>query len=249
MGHKNGSSSKGLLLVSLMMALAVALCFIVYANTQQPAPPVITETLDHALDTTAATSELPTTTTAAAPVLSPFEVSSGDAPFIHLPDRVSPYYIVVFLKSQTTAVYARGEDNCYSRTEHVFTCSTGAEGHSTRCGLHAIYRRYRWRALVGDVYGQYATGFTNSYLFHSVPYFAEDAAQLDTDGYRALGTPASHGCVRLCVRDARWIYENCPDGTQVYVVDEAGPMGEAVPPLEDGASWDPTDTEFIATMQ
>ena len=33
-----------------------------------------------------------------------------------------------------------------------------------------------------------------------------------------LGTQASHGCVRLSVDDATWIYTNCPAGTTVKVV-------------------------------
>ena len=33
-----------------------------------------------------------------------------------------------------------------------------------------------------------------------------------------LGTKASHGCVRLSVDDAKWIYTNCPAGTTVKVV-------------------------------
>jgi len=32
-----------------------------------------------------------------------------------------------------------------------------------------------------------------------------------------LGSPASHGCIRLKVEDARWIYNNCPAGTTVTV--------------------------------
>ncbi|MCG0277681.1 MAG: L,D-transpeptidase [Thermanaeromonas sp.] len=32
-----------------------------------------------------------------------------------------------------------------------------------------------------------------------------------------LGTPASHGCVRLEVDNAKWIYDYIPPGTPVYI--------------------------------
>ncbi|HAH78565.1 MAG TPA: L,D-transpeptidase, partial [Ruminococcaceae bacterium] len=32
-----------------------------------------------------------------------------------------------------------------------------------------------------------------------------------------LGEPASHGCIRLPVEDAKWIYDNIPEGTKVVI--------------------------------
>ncbi|NLN87671.1 MAG: L,D-transpeptidase, partial [Syntrophomonadaceae bacterium] len=32
-----------------------------------------------------------------------------------------------------------------------------------------------------------------------------------------LGTPASHGCVRLATEDAQWLYRNIPTGTPVSI--------------------------------
>lgn len=36
--------------------------------------------------------------------------------------------------------------------------------------------------------------------------------------------PASHGCVRVPMHSARWVYDNLPDGTTVYVVPGAPPQ-------------------------
>ena len=33
----------------------------------------------------------------------------------------------------------------------------------------------------------------------------------------ALGQKASHGCIRLKVKDAKWIYDTCPEGTTVVI--------------------------------
>lgn len=32
-----------------------------------------------------------------------------------------------------------------------------------------------------------------------------------------LGTKASHGCIRLTIPDAKWIYENIPEKTKVVI--------------------------------
>ena len=34
---------------------------------------------------------------------------------------------------------------------------------------------------------------------------------------RNLGRKASHGCIRLKIDDAKWIYDNCPYGTTVVI--------------------------------
>ena len=57
------------------------------------------------------------------------------------------------------------------------------------------------------------------------------------------------GCVRLTVKDAKWIYDNCPSGTAVEVYDseDPGPLGkpETMKLDKDNANkgWDPTDPD------
>ena len=68
---------------------------------------------------------------------------------------------------------------------------------------------------------------------------------LDPNAYNMLGSPASHGCVRLCVRDAKWIYDNCALGMQVDIYDspDPGPLGQGpiVRITNPNQNWDPTD--------
>ncbi len=53
------------------------------------------------------------------------------------------------------------------------------------------------------------------YLFHSVP--ADRKGNIIVNEARKLGTKASHGCVRLALPDAKWIYENIKVGTKVVI--------------------------------
>lgn len=160
------------------------------------------------------------------------------------PDYKSKYYIVVYTGSQSTVVYGKDSTGAYNVIYQCFTCSTGKSSSPTKAGMYKVKSKYRWRLLVGNVYGQYSSGIGNNYLFHSVPYNKKTASSLDNAEYNKLGSPASHGCIRLCVRDSKWIYDNVPIGTQVNVVNESGPAGAPIPqrnpdPLYDG--WDPSD--------
>lgn len=61
----------------------------------------------------------------------------------------------------------------------------------------------------------YATQFYGNYLFHSVLYNISSSPKYVRDG--RLGVGVSHGCVRLKLENAKWIYNNIPRGTRVIV--------------------------------
>ena len=79
-------------------------------------------------------------------------------------------------------------------------------------------KRARWGYFpTWDSHAQYLTRIDSANAFHSVLYSAADESTLSVKSYNALGTPASHGCVRLYVSDAKWIYDNCSAGTIITV--------------------------------
>lgn len=156
----------------------------------------------------------------------------------------SKYYIVVYIGSQSTVVYGKDENGEYTKIIQCFTCSTGKGSTPTRTGTYKVRAKYRWRLLVGNVYGQYSSSISSDYLFHSVPYNKMDVSTLDNAEYDKLGSPASHGCIRMCVRDSKWIYDNVPIGTKVDIVKESGPAGWSIPTRTKESiynGWDPSD--------
>ena len=91
-----------------------------------------------------------------------------------------------------------------------WNCTTGASVSPTVRGTYTVGSR-------GMSFGSgytcwYWTQFYGNYLFHSVLYQPGSMTRIQ-DG--RLGISASHGCVRLDIECARWIYNNIPRGTRV----------------------------------
>ena len=96
--------------------------------------------------------------------------------------------------------------------------STGMEGHETPLGIFEIQNRGTW--FFSDKYKQGAKYWVSFrdwglYLFHSVAM--DENQQVIPEEEAKLGQPASHGCIRLKIEDARWIYDNVPEKTKVVV--------------------------------
>jgi lipoprotein-anchoring transpeptidase ErfK/SrfK len=159
----------------------------------------------------------------------------------------SAYDIRVNRTANTVTVYAANEDGVYVEPVRAMLCSTGG---ATPAGEFKMSVKYPWRALFGNVFGQYATRIVGNILFHSVPYKYESKDSLKYEEYNKLGTSASMGCIRLTVEDAKWIYDYCAKGTRVVIYDDAenpGALGKpevaAIDVDSPNRGWDPTDPD------
>ncbi len=128
----------------------------------------------------------------------------------------------------------------------AMTCSSGGSSSKTPVGTFFITDHLSWWMLNGPSYGQYCSHFLPDYLFHSVPVYgtSRNPYGVSASDYNRLGTPASGGCVRLSVADAKWIYYNAPIGSTVIISDsEAAPLGKPTPKkMKAGTKGaDPTD--------
>jgi len=110
--------------------------------------------------------------------------------------------------------------------------------------------KYEWHEMIGNCYAQYCTRITGSVLFHSVWYYKKyDKSSMSVSAYNVMGNKASHGCVRLLCKDAKWIYDNCPLKTKVVIFwgdkDDDPIKRPSFTRINTGArtSWDPTDPD------
>lgn len=162
-----------------------------------------------------------------------------------------PYYIKVYKPGNYLIIYAKdpstGKYNTPVRAMLV-SC-----GNATPTGTYYTPARYRWLKMVGDTWAQWCTQIQGNYLFHSVPNWTYSNFDLEVQEYNMLGTTRSMGCIRLCCRDAKWIYDNCQLGTQVFIsgIESSGPLAKPTGiKLPSWHTWDPTDpTAYYACQK
>lgn len=130
----------------------------------------------------------------------------------------TPYKLIVDVSDQKVYAY-EWVDGEYSRLVRTMICSTGLKDTPTPLGTFraggACGRWYYFKKF--DCWAQYAYRINGPILFHSVIYSEKDTSTLRKSSLNNLGRRASHGCIRLKVEDAKWIYNNCPSGTTVTV--------------------------------
>ena len=152
------------------------------------------------------------------------------------------YVIKVNLGTNCTTIYKKG------KAVKAMICSPSSE---TPAKTFYIPVKYRWHEMIGNCYAQYCSRISYEYsiLFHSVWYYRNgDKSSMSVGAYNVMGQKASHGCVRLLCKDAKWIYDNCKLYTQVtiYDSDDVGPLGKPTAYiLPSWHTWDPTDPTAI----
>jgi len=128
------------------------------------------------------------------------------------------YLLRVDTAKQTVRAYAWA-DGEYARLAREMTCSTGLDGTPTPEGAYrATGPVARWCYFPSyGCWAQYAFRIKGGVLFHSVLYRQAKESTLIKGSVLKLGQKSSHGCVRLSVEDAKWIFEHCTAGTTVIV--------------------------------
>ena len=153
-------------------------------------------------------------------------------------------YVMINTATEQVIAFDRNDD-----VLQVFACSTGKSGN-TVSGTFATSNYYDWHLMNGGVYSRYAVRFNQHELMHSVPYYRHSPDSLEYRQFNKLGTPASMGCCRMSLSNAKWIYDNTKPGTTVKVVHDPSIEYELTSPIiridetnKATRGWDPTDTD------
>lgn len=96
------------------------------------------------------------------------------------------------------------------------------------------------------VYARWATHIVGNVYFHAIAVGSQSHYALDPTTYNKLGSPASAGCIRMTVADAKWIYDYVATGSEVNIVkgnsSKPGPLGKSPTITVDSSiNYDPTD--------
>lgn len=120
------------------------------------------------------------------------------------------YFIWVDTKNFKTNIFKGSKDNWI--LEHSYLCTVGKPTEPTIKGtFYAGPKGYSF----GEARGfrcLYYTQIKDNYLFHSIPYNLDGSIRDSR-----LGMQLTDGCVRLATKDAKWIYDNVPSGTTIFI--------------------------------
>lgn len=133
-----------------------------------------------------------------------------------------PYAVTVDVNNQVVTVYGLDENSAYTKVVRQMICSTGTRSNPSDVGdwkLDGRTARWAYFPKWGS-HAQYWTRINKYIAFHSVIYNSVNSRDLSVKSYNALGSRASHGCIRLLVSDAQWVYENIGKGTIVTITEK-----------------------------
>lgn len=129
------------------------------------------------------------------------------------------FWILVDVNNQVTTVYSKDRNGEYTVVVRQMLCSTGMKATPSDVGDWTLNgRKATWCYFPKwGSHARYWTRINASIAFHSVIYNTTNLMDLSVSSYKKLGKRASHGCIRLTVNDAKWVYDNVPAGTVVTI--------------------------------
>ena len=120
------------------------------------------------------------------------------------------YFIWVDLKNFRVNIFKGSSKKWQLLNSYI--CTIGKESTPTPKGTYTIGIKGLYFGVEKGYKCWYYTQFKGNYLFHSIIYNLNGTVK----GGR-LGMALSDGCVRLAKENAKWIYDNIPERTKVYI--------------------------------
>lgn len=119
--------------------------------------------------------------------------------------------ITTDLVNKLTYVFVKGNNGLWNLL-YTWSCTVGKPTTPTIVGTFYISGRKPY--FGSDSYRvKYATRILGSYYYHTILFNADGTEIIDP----RLGQALSHGCIRLAVENAQWIYDNVLDVTAVII--------------------------------
>lgn len=164
-------------------------------------------------------------------------------------DSVKKDYIIpvktftVCVGADVSSMGSAGSLNTDSSFTPLGTYSICSNGTAVRYSVKQMYEPD------GQIlYARWTTHIVGNVYFHSIAVGSNSHYALSASTYNRLGTPASAGCIRMAVLDAKWIYDYVATGSKVVIKQgsssKPGPLGKnKTIKVSDGINYDPTDPD------
>ena len=126
------------------------------------------------------------------------------------------YYVVIDRANNTISAWSNpdGRGN-YRDLPFYKYCSTGRNTPSGAATIQSHINNGNMTALTDGTYAKYCITLSNGLSIHSTCYDARGNAYKEDASN--IGRTVTSGDIRLLPDDAKWIYQNCVDGTPVYI--------------------------------
>lgn len=121
--------------------------------------------------------------------------------------------ILVSYSKHRFRVY-KGKKNKWKRIKD-WKCTMGARSTPTPRGTYTVKGKGKYFNTEHGYRCWYWTQFKGNYLIHSIVYHKSSRPSRAADS--RLGINASHGCIRLATKNAKWVNRKVPRGTKVVI--------------------------------
>lgn len=159
----------------------------------------------------------------------------------------------IFAKDPDTGKYIIPVKTCSVCVGRDTSTTAGTGGLTektsyTPIGSYSVGYKYSNKQMIEPdqsiVYARWATHIVGNVYFHSIAVGSQSHYSLPAYRFNLLGQPASAGCVRMAVADAKWIYDYASKGSSVKIKvgnsKKPGPLGKIKMPTSK-VNYDPTD--------
>ena len=128
-------------------------------------------------------------------------------------DSPTNYIVIVDRAAHRVGVF-KGSKYNWADTKY-YKCFVGKPSTPTISGTYYIKSRGKYFDTGTKGRCWYFTQINGNYLFHSVIYDRQNSPKRIIDN--SMDAAVSHGCVRLDLENAKWIYDNIPKNTKVII--------------------------------
>ena len=128
-------------------------------------------------------------------------------------DSPTNYIVIVDRAAHRVGVF-KGSKYNWADAKY-YKCCVGKPSTPTISGTYYIKSRGKYFDTGTKGRCWYFTQINGNYLFHSVIYDRQPSPKKIIDN--SMDAAVSHGCVRLDLENAKWIYDNIPKNTKVII--------------------------------
>ena len=128
-------------------------------------------------------------------------------------DSPTNYIVIVDRAAHRVGVF-KGSKYNWADAKY-YKCCVGKPSTPTISGTYYIKSRGKYFDTGTKGRCWYFTQINGNYLFHSVIYDRQNSPKRIIDN--SMDAAVTHGCVRLDLENAKWIYDNIPKNTKVII--------------------------------